>query len=147
MADPSLSNKVTGREMWREASASPPSHNSSLDGAKGVGLGVFCPCKVTVLSSLGDAAHYQPLALGTYKYYQTYNSLPAYHGPNNLRIYWTPAGGWLVSSKLGAATGYIHNQGDGGRSCPYMLTQGWMFYSQAHNMWYTDPTLVFRCVP
>merc|ERR1711970_978502 len=127
-------------------SSVPPLLDSSLlTSAKG--YNVYCPCKVTVLSSLGDAARYQPHALGTYKYYQAYNNLPAYAGPGGNRIYWTPSGGWLVGAKIGAGVGYIHNPGDGGRTCPYMLTQGWMFYNPSHNLWYPDPTLVFRCVP
>ena len=80
--------------------------------------------------------------MGIYKSYTTYNGYPAYHGTGENRLYYTP-NGWLVGSKLGSPTGYIHNAAHD--QCPYMIvSQPWMYFF--NGMWYNDQTLVVRCI-
>jgi len=102
-----------------------------------------CPCKSILVSSLGNAQHFQPAVMGIYKYYQEFNGRPAYHGKNSQRLYFLAGSGWLLGPKIGGATGFLHNQ-DQGMLCPYLITHvQWMYVF--NNLWNYDPTLVVRC--
>jgi len=106
-----------------------------------------CPCNKLLLSSVGPAASYLPAVMGTYtRAYTSYNNRDSYRQNygSDYRLYFMSSG-WLVGDNRGAPTGYVHNS-DTSQMCPYMLTGGWMFYSQQHGSWWPDNTLVLRCI-
>merc|ERR1719233_2128798 len=107
-----------------------------------------CPCNKLVLSSLGPAAQFQPLAMAVYtKSFFDYKKHPAYRMDYGVdyRLYFTGSG-WLVGDKQGKPKGYIHSPNTSNH-CPYMIGSGWQFYSSAHGAWYQDNTLTLRCIP
>ena len=80
--------------------------------------------------------------MGIYKYYTSYNGKPAYHSSNGNRLYFLNGSGWLIGPTLGGGTGYIHNGAQ--YQCPYLIPKGWMYVNNGY--WYTDETLVVRCI-
>merc|ERR1712198_783174 len=110
-------------------------------------FGGSLPPDLTILSSLGPAATFQPHVMGVYtKSWTDYGGRESYrqHYGQDYRLYWLPSG-WMVGDARGAPTGYIHNP-DQSRNCAYSLPAGWLFYSPSHHSWFPDQTLVLRCI-
>merc|ERR1712004_449047 len=109
-----------------------------------------CSCPTLLLSSLSQAARDQPQTLGIYKRLEgkEYSQRSVYRGPTSSVLYFSVQPSyscWMVGPQLGSLSGFIHNPSQD-FLCPYLLPQGWKFFSAANNEWLIDPSLVLRCI-
>jgi len=110
-----------------------------------------CSCANLLLSSLGQAAGVQPQSMGIYERWegQEYSQRPVYRGPASSVLYFSEQptySCWMVGPHLGSLSGFIYNPSLD-FPCPYNLPQGWKYFSGSDEEWFTDSSLVLRCIP